>query len=329
MLTEHLPRVPLAHLPTPLDPLPRLSAALGGPQLWIKRDDQTGLATGGNKARKLEFLVAEALAGGATTLITAGAPQSNHACQTAAAAAKCGLRAILVLGGGPPTQARSGGNVLIDRLLGAELRWAEGSDRAQVMSEVAAEERAAGRRPYIVPYGGSNPVGASGYVAALEELADQVAARSLHVDHVVFATSSGGTQAGMAVAAKALGFPARIVGISVDREAAQLQSDLAALANETADRLGLELTLAPEEFIVRDEYCGAGYGVLTRAERDAIQLMARTEGILVDPVYTARALAGLIDLIRRGTFTPEETVCFWHTGGTPGIFAYGEALLEP
>jgi len=328
MLTDALPRISLAHLPTPLEPLPRLSAALGGPQLWIKRDDQTGLATGGNKARKLEFLVAEALAQGATTLITAGAPQSNHARQTAAAAAKCGLRAVLVLGGGPPTQQRHGGNVLLDRLLGAELRWAEGRDRAEVMAEVAEEEQTAGRRPYIVPYGGSNPVGASGYVAALEELAAQLAERSLRMDHIVFATSSGGTQAGLCVAAKALHFPARVVGISVDKDAGELQAELAVLANETATHLGLDLHFEPDEFIVNDDYCGAGYGVVTEMEKAAIRLLAETEGVLLDPVYTGRALAGLIDLIGQGAFGPQERVCFWHTGGTPGLFAYGEVLLE-
>jgi len=328
MLTDGLPRVRLAHLPTPLEPLPRLSGELGGPQIWIKRDDQTGLATGGNKARKLEFLVAEALERGATTLITAGAPQSNHARQTAAAAAKSGLRAILVLGGGPPSQARQGGNVLIDRLLGAELRWAEGRDRAAVMEEVADEERSAGRSPYVVPYGGSNPVGARGYVLALEELAGQLGERSLKMDHIVFAPSSGGTQAGLGLAAKALDLPIRILGISVDKEAGGLQAALAGLAGATAARMGLDLTFTPQEFLVDDAYCGAGYGNVTEAEKEAIGILARTEGILADPVYTGRALAGLIDLIRRGAFQPQETVCFWHTGGAPGLFAYGEALLS-
>mgnify|MGYP005842430115 CR=1 FL=1 len=327
MLTDGLPRISLAHLPTPLEPLPRLSAALGGTHLWIKRDDQTGLATGGNKARKLEFLVAEALAQGATTLITAGAPQSNHARQTAAAAARCGLRAILVLGGGPPTPSRRGGNVLLDRLLGADIRWAEGDRREEVMAEVAEEERAAGRRPYVVPYGGSNPVGACGYVAALEELAQQLAQRSLDVDHLVLATSSGGTQAGLSVAAKALSFPARIVGISVDKEAGELQARLAGLAEETATHLGLGLHFEADEFIVNDDYCAAGYGVVTEKEKEAIRLLAETEGLLADPVYTGRALAGLMDLIRKGVFGRQETVCFWHTGGTPGLFAYGEEAL--
>jgi D-cysteine desulfhydrase len=217
---------------------------------------------------------------------------------------------------------------LIDRILGAELRWAEGRDRAEVMDEVAEEERAAGRIPYIVPYGGSNPVGASGYVAALEELAAQLEQEALTMDHVVFATSSGGTQAGLCVAARAIGLPSRIVGISVDSEASALQAKLASLAQGTAALLGLDLAFDPGEFIVVDEYCGAGYGVVTEAEKEAIAMLARTEGILVDPVYTARALAGLIDLIRRGAFSSQENICFWHTGGTPGLFAYGETLLE-
>jgi D-cysteine desulfhydrase family pyridoxal phosphate-dependent enzyme len=328
MLTKNLPRTPLAHLPTPLEPLPRFSEALGGPSVWIKRDDQTGLATGGNKARKLEFLVADALAQGATTLITAGAPQSNHARQTAAAAARCGLRCILVLGGGPPTQARQGGNVLLDGLMGADIRWVGDRDRAEAMAHVAAEVTAAGQRPYIVPYGGSNAFGASGYVAALEELSEQLADRSLLLDHVVFASSSGGTQAGLCVAAKALDFPAQIVGISVDEEAGRLQAKLAVLASETADHLGLGLNFEPDEFIVNDEYCAAGYGVVTPTEKAALRLLAQTEGILVDPVYTGRALAGMIDLIGLGAFDATETVCFWHTGGTPALFAYGEMLLE-
>jgi len=197
-----------------------------------------------------------------------------------------------------------------------------------VMAEVAEEERAAGRRPYIVPYGGSNPVGASGYVAALEELAAQLADRSLRMDHIVFATSSGGTQAGLCVAAKALHFAARTVGISVDKEAGKLQATLAGLARDTAAHLGLELHFAPDEFFVHDEYCGAGYGIVSEMERAAIRLLAETEGVLLDPVYTGRALAGLIDLIGREAFGPQERVCFWHTGGTPGLFAYGEVLLE-
>jgi len=332
LLTNSLARYPLAVLPTPLQPLPRLSEILGapseGPQIWIKRDDMTGLATGGNKARKLEFLVADALAQGATTLITAGAPQSNHSRQTAAAAAKCGLRCVLVLGGGPPTQSRTGGNVLIDRLVGAEIRWTEAGQREETMAAVAEEERGSGRVPYIIPYGGSNAMGAAGYVAALEELQTQMIDSSVHLDYVVFATSSGGTQAGLCVAAKALDFSGQIVGISVDEEATALQKRLTGLAADTAAQLGLDLTFSEDEFLVNDAYLGGGYGVLGNKEREAIQLLAETEGVLIDPVYTARAMAGLLGLVEQGAFDSGDNVCFWHTGGTPGIFAYGEALLE-
>ncbi|MEE9617086.1 MAG: pyridoxal-phosphate dependent enzyme, partial [Anaerolineae bacterium] len=224
MLADKLSRVSIAHLPTPLEPLPRLTAQLGGPELWIKRDDQTGLATGGNKARKLEYLVADALAQGADMLITAGAAQSNHARQTAAAAAKFGLARVLVLRGEEPLQVL--GNLLLDRLLGAEVRWAGDLPLPEAMAQVAEELRAAGRCPYVVPYGGSNAVGASGYVAAMEELLAQGAERDKLFDHVVLASSSGGTQAGMMVGARALGYEGRILGISVDPRAESLTHTL-------------------------------------------------------------------------------------------------------
>ena len=323
MLTDNLERVPIAHLPTPLEPLPRLTAQLGGPELWIKRDDQTGLATGGNKSRKLEFLVADAQAAGADTLITGGAAQSNHARQTAAAAAKFGLERVLVLRGEEPPQTC--GNLLLDRLLGAEVVWAGDRPLAEVMSQVAEELRAAGRRPYVVPYGGSNPVGASGYVASMEELLAQCADQRLHFEHIVLPSSSGGTQAGMAVGARALGFEGRILGISIDLSANDLQRLLADLATATADHLELGFTFAREDFAVNDDYLGGGYGVVSDLEREAIRTMARTEGVLLDPVYTGRAFGGVLDLIQRGAFGERERVLFWHTGGTAGLFGYGEA----
>ena len=325
MLADKLSRVSIAHLPTPLEPLPRLTAQLGGPELWIKRDDQTGLATGGNKARKLEFLVADALAQGADTLITAGAAQSNHARQTAAAAAKFGLARVLVLRGEEPPQVL--GNLLLDRLLGAEVRWAGDLPLPEAMAQVAEELRAAGRCPYVVPYGGSNAVGASGYVAAMEELLAQCAERDLCFDHLVFATSSGGTQAGLMVGARALGYEGRILGISVGPRAESLTHTLAGLATATADRIGLGLTYVPEDFAVNDDYLGGGYGVVGELEREAIRTMARAEGVLLDPVYTGRAFGGLLDLIRRGVFGPGERVLFWHTGGTAGLFGYGDRAL--
>lgn len=324
MLTDNLARVPIAHLPTPLEPLPRLTAQLGGPELWIKRDDQTGLATGGNKTRKLEFLVADALAQEADTLITGGAAQSNHARQTAAAAAKFGLERVLVLRGDEPSQTH--GNLLLDRLLGAEVFWTGERPLAEVMDKVAEGLRRAGLRPYVVPYGGSNPVGASGYVASMEELLAQRAAQRLHFDHIVLPSSSGGTQAGMAVGARALGFEGQILGISIDLKANDLQRLLANLATATANHLGLEFTFAPADLAVNDGYLGSGYGVVSDLEREAIRTMARTEGVLLDPVYTGRAFGGLLDLIRRGTFGAGERVLFWHTGGTTGLFGYGEAM---
>jgi len=324
LLTERLYRVSIGHLPTPLEPLHRLSAMLGGPELWIKRDDQTGLATGGNKTRKLEFLVADALAQEADTLISCGATQSNHARQTAAAAAKFGMACTLVLRGEEPPQAQ--GNLLLDRLLGAEVVWAGDEPLVERMEAVADDLRAQGRRPYVVPYGGSNPLGASGYVAAMEELLAQCAERDLHFDHIVLASSSGGTQAGLMVGARALGYEGRILGISVDPTADRLRQTLADLATATADRLGLGFTFAPEDFDVVDRYLGGGYAVIGDLEREAIRTLARVEGILLDPVYTGRAFGGLLDLIRQGAFGPQERVLFWHTGGIPGLFGFAEML---
>jgi len=325
MLTDNQPRVSIAHLPTPLEPLPRLTAQLGGPALWIKRDDQTGLATGGNKARKLEFLVADAQTRGADTLITGGAGQSNHARQTAAAAAKFGLPCTLVLRGAEPPQMQ--GNLLLDWLLGARVVWAGSQPLAEVMAQVAEDLQKAGHRPYVVPYGGSNPIGASGYVAAMEELLAQCAQRDLHFDHIVFASSSGGTQAGLVVGARALGYEGRILGISVDEPAGALRRKLAGLATATAGHLGLELTFAPEDFAVDDGYLGGGYGVVGDLEREALRTLACMEGVLLDPVYTGRAFGGLLDLIRQGVFRPDERVLFWHTGGTAAVFAYTNELI--
>jgi L-cysteate sulfo-lyase len=325
MLTETLARVSIAHLPTPLEPLSRLTAQLGGPELWIKRDDQTGLATGGNKARKLEFLVADALAHGADTLITAGAAQSNHARQTAAAAAKCGLACTLALRGEEPPLMQ--GNLLLDRLLGAEVVWAADRPLEDAMARVAKELRAMGRCPYVVPYGGSNPIGASGYAAAMEEFLTQCTERELHFDHIVLASSSGGTQAGLMVGARALAYGGRVLGISVDQEAGTLRHRLADLATATADHLGLALAFTPEDFDVDDGYLGGGYGVVGELERAAIRTLARTEGVLLDPVYTGRAFGGLLDLARRGEVGQHERVLFWHTGGTAGVFGYGEEII--
>ncbi len=327
MLTAKLPRVHIAHLPTPLEALSRLTAQQDGPELWIKRDDQTGLATGGNKARKLEFLIADALAqeSGCDALITCGAAQSNHARQTAAAAARFGLACWLVLRGEPPPQLS--GNLLLDHLLGAEIVWAGSRLLGDQAAEVAARLRAEGRRPYIIPYGGSNPVGAAGYVAAMEELLAQCEAHRLYFDHIVLASSSGGTQAGLMVAARALRYTGQIVGISVDLRSEPLRRALSELATATAKLLGLAESFTPQDFYVVDDYLGGGYGVVGELEREAILTLARAEGILLDPVYTGRAFGGMLDMIRRGVFGRGERVLFWHTGGTAGIFGYADQLV--
>lgn len=310
-----LPKIRIAHLPTPVEPLPRLGAELGGLRLFIKRDDQTGLAFGGNKTRKLEYLMAEAQANGARTVLTTGALQSNHCRQTAAAAARLGLDCILVLAGDSGMAAS--GNLLLDRLLGAELVFTTQEDRDQALRQAFESAWADGRRPYLVPYGGSSPTGAAAYAFALGELLDQ----GLTPDWIVFASSSGGTQAGLVTGARLRGYEGHILGISVDEPAEILRAVVADLAEQIGDRLGKKLKISSGDVEVNADYLGAGYGEMGTAEREAIQAFARLEGVLLDPVYTGRAAAGLIDLARRGHFQPGETVLFWHTGGTPALFA--------
>jgi D-cysteine desulfhydrase family pyridoxal phosphate-dependent enzyme len=314
-LFEKLPRVRLASLPTPVEALPRLSEALGGPRLLVKRDDLTGLAFGGNKARKLEYLLAEAQAQGARTLITAGAPQSNHCRQTAAAAARFGYDCILVLAGERPEELS--GNLLLDRLFGAELVWAGAQHRQQALEQAFQAASDAGRRPYLIPYGGSSPTGTFAYAQALLELI----AQGVQAEWVVFASSSGGTQAGLVLGARLGNYPAKLLGISVDEPAGILQERVARLAGQAAGLLGERFSFDPQAVLVDDGYAQAGYGVMGDSEREAIRLWARNEGILLDPVYTGRAAAGLIDLVRRGRLGKDETVLFWHTGGGPALFA--------
>ena len=311
-----IPRLNFAHLPTPIEALPRLSESLGGPRLFVKRDDQTGLAFGGNKTRKLEFLVAEARQAGADMLISAGAIQSNHCRQTAAAAAKFGFDCTLVLTGQAPAHASA--NLLLDQLFGARIvNVPDREDRERVLQETLEGAIAQGRKPYLVPYGGSSPTGALGYAFAMEEFMKQ----ALPADWIVFGTSSGGTHAGLVLGQRAFGYGGRVLGISIDESESWLKSHVSALASETSERLGARIDFGPEDVLATDAYCTAGYGVLTDAEREAVRLFARFEGLLLDPVYTGRAAAGLIDLIRKGFFKPSETVLFWHTGGSPALFA--------
>jgi L-cysteate sulfo-lyase len=324
MLIDHLPHYPLGFFPTPIHPLPNLSIRLGGPVLWVKRDDQTGLATGGNKTRKLEYLVADALAHKADTLITVGAPQSNHARQTAAAAAKAGLKSAVVLRGTPPADRT--GNILLDDLVGAEVFWADTRHLDDVAEEVAEELQARGQHPYLIPLGGSNPIGAVGYVTAMLEFIEQAKSIGTSFDAIVFATSSGGTHSGLALGARLGGYTGQILGISVDHPASRLAPVLVELANATARHIDAYISFSTSDFEVNDHYLGGGYAVMGQPEHEAIALTAQTEGLLVDPVYTGRAMAGLIDLIREGEFQPGQNVLFWHTGGTPALFAYAKQL---
>ncbi len=322
-----LDRFPLAHLPTPLEPMSRLTRRLGDPELWIKRDDLTGLATGGNKTRKLELLLGDALAQNAGVVLTVGAPQSNHCRQTAAAAARAGLQCVLVLRGQPLPREQWTGNLLLDDLLGARVTWSRDLEPLVALEAAAEAERGAGRVAYVIPYGGSNAVGAAAYALAFEEVWGQAAELKKTFDRMVFATSSGGTQAGLVVGARACGYRGQVLGISVDKPAGSLRQEVLALLPRVAERLGLDLAFGVEEVIVDDGHLGGGYGVVTQAEREAIRIVAQAEGILLDPVYTGKAMAGLLDLIRTGHIAPGERVLFWHTGGLPALFAYSAELL--
>jgi D-cysteine desulfhydrase family pyridoxal phosphate-dependent enzyme len=306
-----------------VEELPHLSAFLAGPRILVKRDDQTGLAFGGNKTRKLEYLLAEALSHGAKTLITAGAIQSNHCRQTAAVARRAGLECILVLNGQPPEFPEA--NTYLDILLGAEIIWTDLEIRNQTLSAVTQQAEADGRQPFLIPYGGSSPVGAVAYAFAMQEMLEQ----GHHPDWIVFATSSGGTHAGLVAGARKFGFHGRVQGISIDYEAAPFKQLIADLARETSVLLGDTESYLVEDILVNDDYLGEGYAVMGAPERESIALFARYEGLLVDPVYTGRAAAGMLDLIRKGIITKNETVLFWHTGGTPALFdsKYAQGLL--
>jgi len=327
------PRVRFAHLPTPLEPMDRLTAHLGGPRLWVKRDDCTGLSTGGNKTRKLEFLMADALAGQADTVITQGATQSNHARQTAAAAARLGLECHILLedrtGFTDPAYTRSG-NVLLDELHGARVSTRPGgSDMQRAMDELADELRTKGRRPYVIPGGGSTPVGALGYVQAALELVGQAAEMGLRIDHVVHATGSAGTQAGLVTGLVALNSRIPVLGVGVRAPKEKQEAGVFKLADETAAYLGLPGIVGRTDVVANCDYVGEGYGIPTPGMVEAVTLVARQEGLLLDPVYSGKAMAGLIDLISRGHFRRADNVVFIHTGGAVGLFGYPGAFGLP
>ena len=320
------PRTRLAHLPTPLEPMDRLSRRLGGPELYIKRDDCTGLATGGNKTRKLEFLVADALRRGADTLLTVGAVQSNHVRQTAAAAARHGLACHALLETEVPCNERSyheSGNVLLDGLFACELEYhPHGSDMPAAVKSRMKQLKAAGRKPYPIPLGGSNGVGALGYVACARELSKQFLDRNLAVSHIVLATGSGGMQAGLLAGFREIGLEIEVLGISVSADSKTQRKKVRRLTDTVADLLGLDERVPPAKIRVRDEFVGNGYGLPTTGMRDALQLCARQEGILLDPVYSGKAMAGLLHMVQSGELTAADTVVFLHSGGSAGLFAY-------
>jgi L-cysteate sulfo-lyase len=331
MNLARFPRRFLAHLPTPLERLDRLSAELGGPEIWIKRDDCTGLSTGGNKTRKLEFLMAEAELEGADMVITQGATQSNHARQTAAFAAKLGMACHLLLedrtGSNDPNY-KTNGNVLLDALHGATMETRPGGlDMNAEMEAVAERFRAEGRRVYTIPGGGSNPTGALGYVNCAFELLGQLNDRALAVDHIVHATGSAGTQAGLVTGLKACNAGIPLLGIGVRAPPPRQEENVFALAAKTAEKLGCPGVVAREDVVANTDYVGDGYGIPTEGGLEAIRMFAELEGILLDPVYSAKGAAGMIDLIRKGHFAKDARIVFLHTGGAAALFGYDRALV--
>ena len=317
-------RISLGFFPTPTVRLNRLTEAVGGADIFIKRDDLTGLALGGNKTRKLEYILADALAQGCDTIITAGAAQSNHCRQTAAAAAQLGLVCHLVLGGEAPGQAT--GNLLLDQLFGSHIHWAGEHRKGEDIPVLQVQLAAAGHKPYVVPYGGSNELGAVAFLQASREL---VAQTTEPFTHIVFASSSGGTQAGLMLGKVACDQGYQVLGINIDKgESGDLafSAQVLELANRTARMLSMTHKFSAADVLLNDDYLGDGYGVVGAREREAILLTARTEGIILDPVYTGRAMGGLLAMLRAEEIAKDARVLFWHTGGAPALFAYADSL---
>lgn len=330
MHLARFPRVKLCHAPTPLEPMPRLSAHLGGPQLWVKRDDCTGLATGGNKNRKLEFLLGEALAQGATHIVTQGAVQSNHVRQTVAAAAKLGLKCTALLEHRIQTNDTDyldSGNVLLDRMLGLNIEYRDsGLDMNAEAEALGAKLRAQGEKAYVIPGGGSNAVGALGYAHVALELLAQANEMGLRIDHLVHATGSAGTQAGLVVGLEALNSGIPVLGVGVRNPRDRQEANVFKLCEATAEKIGVRGGIRRESVMANCDYVGEGYGIPTEGMGEALMLCARMEGLFLDPVYSGKAMAGLIDLIRKGQFKKGENVVFLHTGGQVGLFGYRQFL---
>ena len=339
---ERFPRVDLIHRPTPLRKLARLSARLGGPEIYVKRDDLTGLAFGGNKSRKLEFIVRDMLEKKADVVITWAGVQSNWCMQTAAAAKTFGLKPVLVLFKQPDQPATADGNVLLDVILGADIRFVQ-ADKGKVikapqamdvLQEIGREMQGKGHTPYLVPVGGSLvrgdmtvPLGAVSYVAAFAEILEQMRAGGVEPDYIVHASGSGGTQAGLLVGARALTAGCRVLGVSVSDPKGPFSDDVLEIARGADAALGLGLDVLPGDVVVFDEYIGEGYAQVDRTVAETIRLVFQTEGIVLDPVYTAKAMIGLIDLVKTGFFNPTDKVVFVHTGGTPALFPHREKIF--
>ncbi len=320
------PRVKLGHLPTPLEPMDRLSEALGGPRIWVKRDDCTGLASGGNKTRKLEFLIADALEKKADTIVTQGATQSNHVRQSVAAAAKFGLKSHVLLEdrtGFPDAEYKDGGNVLLDRFFGAVIEHLPGGTDMNAAMEARAEDlRKTGASPYIIPGGGSNPVGALGYVDCARELFEQAAAEGLDIDLIIHATGSSGTQAGLVAGLAALEVDTPLLGIGVRAPQETQEQMVYNLACKTMDYLGMGHEIRREAVSADCRFVGQGYGLPTAGMWDALKMLAELEGLLFDPVYSGKGLDGMISLVREGAFSDMKNIVFIHTGGSVGLFGY-------
>jgi len=319
-------KISFAGFPTPLQRMPRISKALDGPSLFVKRDDMTDLAFGGNKARKLEFLFADAKNMGADVMISVGAVQSNCVCMVASAARRLGMKPVLVLVGKEPEVPD--GNLLLDKLLSAEIHFIDdyGPQVDAFMNSLADEYRAKGHRPYVIPAGASIPSTVPGYALAMEEVVNQFNQIEEPLDAVVCACGTGGTQAGLIFGAKLLDVKARIVGASVFASRADASSTIVGLVNGAAELLDVDLSIAPEDVTVFDEYIKEGYGILNKDVTGALKLVAETEGIFIDPVYTGKAMVMMIDQIKKGYFSKDDNVVFFHTGGLPALFLYRNQL---
>jgi len=327
LLLGRFPRVKLVTLPTPLEYAPRLSEELGV-KIYMKRDDAMELAFGGNKVRKLEFLLADALEKGADTIITSGALCSNHARLTSAAARKLGLNVVLILRNIGPKAVK--GNLLLDAILGADIRVVEAdkSEIPRIMEETAKELLDNGRKPYIIPGGGANAIGSLGYLNASIELLHQLNELKVKADYLVHSTGSGATQTGLTLGFKALNADIKVLGIACGGSKESITNVVKNLADDTSKLVDLQFSLNYNEITVYDEYTCGGYGVITRDVVDAVKKVAKLEGVLLDPVYTGKAMMGLFDLVEKGDIPKGSTVVFLHTGGTPLIFQYEDELKK-